>query len=156
MPMFLRSQIPTEAIERIDCVESNQGILAAAERFFGFTPNDALFQSHCADALEHIAKSKELYDIIMLDISSLESEDCSPPQPFLEKKALTQLWSLLKEKGVLCINTMIKGKDEKAIRQKFTKEAKALGHCFSSKCAESSNEIVFVTRHVPADRSKQM
>ena len=56
MPMFLRSQIPQEAIDRIDCVESHQGILAAAERYFGFTPNDPQIQSHCADALEHIAK----------------------------------------------------------------------------------------------------
>ena len=92
----------------------------------------------------------------MLDISTLESEDCSPPQPFLQKAALENLWARLNEKGVLCINTIIKGKEEKAIRQKFMKDVKALGTCFTTKCQESSNEIVFVCRSGPSDRSKQL
>jgi spermidine synthase len=63
IPMFLRAVLPRA---HIDAVDTDDGMLDVAQRYFGFRPDSAL-QAHVADGRRFIETPGPAYDVIILD-----------------------------------------------------------------------------------------
>ena len=103
MPMFIRRHYPKG---QLDIVEIDKAIPEIAEKYFGFKP-DAKMHVYISDGCEFINKSKNKYDIIVVDAYDAENI----PFQFTTVEFFRQVKKHLSANGVFVANLANMGKE---------------------------------------------
>lgn len=89
-------------------------MLDIAEKYFGFVSENGKIESLCEDAYDFVNKSKDKFDLIIMDINySEEDKNISPPWKFLESDFLQKLCDLGSESCLVALNILYYSADAK-------------------------------------------
>ncbi|KDN56302.1 spermidine synthase [Flavobacterium seoulense] len=129
---------------KITGVEIDSEIIKIANRYFKLDEIEQL-QIVIDDAFEFVLKTKEKYDLIIIDIF----QDTKMPNFLFEDFFIDRICHLLKSKGFVLFNTMLLSKAENLRNQKLINEFKT--EDFSIKSiprVEKHNELIVIEKLV--------
>jgi spermidine synthase len=123
---------------KITGVDIDSEVIAMANEYFGLNavPNLEIIID---DAFEFVLKTKERYDLIIVDIF----QDTTMPNFLFESFFSKRIHFLLKAKGVLLFNTMLLNKEDNQRNDDYVSELQQLG--FDTKVVprlEEHNELI--------------
>lgn len=127
---------------KITGVEIDPEIIKVAENYFGLRQSEK-FQLFVEDAFEFVLRTREVYDLVVIDIF----QDTKMPQFLFEKFFLDRLFEIVKPKGSILFNTMILSQAD-ASRNKAWREMVENGKCDLKIIPkiEDHNELLLIRR----------
>lgn len=123
---------------RVDAVEINPVVVAAARRFFGVKEGPRL-RVHVADGATFVHKqaARAAYDIIMLDAYGEEAE---PPAQLITRAFYQRIRSRLAPGGVAILNLSVPTEVEQQLERRFRSVFQSCG-CIRGRV--DANQVVF-------------
>jgi spermidine synthase len=142
----------------VECVDSDKKIVEMAQKSFGFIP-DSVIESQVCDAHDFVKTTQKKYDVVLVDIAAANSENIQPPASFLKADFIRSLLNTVSENGVCAINTLIQSDELRCSVMQEIKGIKEASAQYITKCGESSNQVIFLTKGAQAsasDRAQQL
>ncbi|MDM1397575.1 spermidine synthase [Myroides odoratimimus] len=102
-------------LNAIDSVELDEAILFIGKKYFGIEQYSANHTIHNIDAFEFVLRSKEQYDLIIIDIF----QDAKMPDFLFERYFVEQIQKILNPKGFILFNTIVLTEEDENRNEQF-------------------------------------
>ncbi|AJH14872.1 spermidine synthase [Myroides profundi] len=102
-------------LNAIDSVELDEAILFIGKKYFGIEQYSTNHTIHNIDAFEFVLRSKEQYDLIIIDIF----QDAKMPDFLFERYFVEQIQKILNPKGFILFNTIVLTEEDENRNEQF-------------------------------------
>ncbi|EIA07705.1 spermidine synthase [Flavobacterium frigoris] len=128
---------------KITGVEIDLNIIKIANQYFNLDQVEQL-EVVIDDAFEFVLKTKEKYDLIIIDVF----QDTTMPNFLYETFFTDQICFLLRSKGVVLFNTMLLNEEHNSRNSKYITEFNKVDYAIKSiPRVERHNELIVIEKH---------
>lgn len=128
---------------KITGVEIDPNIIKIANQYFNLDQVEQL-EVVIDDAFEFVLKTKEKYDLIIIDVF----QDTTMPNFLYETFFTDQICFLLRSKGVVLFNTMLLNEEHNSRNSKYITEFNKVDYAIKSiPRVERHNELIVIEKH---------